>query len=497
MKKKIIFGLFSIFAFFSFTFSVYAGNVTINFSGPDSVTVNNNIEIIVRASDISGLNDGLATAQGDISFDENYLEYVKYEDVSSLSVSYGSRTKRFVALGLSGEFIANNDNLIKLTFKAKNVGTTTISVNNIVVGDTKSIIHGSNVVNKTINIVGASNNENNNNNSTSNNNTQTTTPSSSTTTKTYHKKNSSTKKNNNSVKSSDASLSKILISNAKVSPSFNKNTFEYNVEIPNDMNKLTLDYEATDKNASVKVIGNENFQNDVDNIVEIIVTASDGSTKTYTLKVKKSNNKVDNKLKKLTIKESKIDFDEDVLEYNITVDRKVKKLTINAVPKNSDTKIEIIGNKLEIGNNVVLIQLTDKNGFQTYYKINVKRDNTFKIFGISIKYIFYFIELLLLLLIIIFIIIIIKRKKRKKRKQKKQEKDDVYVVNKADLEEIRNHKPTLKSEEDNVDIYDDVVTKNELIDAIEERNPKKLKMLLMQEKANKLKQELIDDEENE
>ena len=51
MKKKIIFGLFSIFAFFSFTFSVYAGNVTINFSGPDSVTVNNNIEIIVRASD--------------------------------------------------------------------------------------------------------------------------------------------------------------------------------------------------------------------------------------------------------------------------------------------------------------------------------------------------------------------------------------------------------------------------------------------------------------
>ena len=86
---------------------------------------------------------------------------------------------------------------------------------------------------------------------------------------------------------------------------------------------------------------------------------------------------------------------------------------------------------------------------------------------------------------------------QKKRKQKKQEKDDVYVVNKADLEEIRNHKPTLKSEEDNVDIYDDVVTKNELIDAIEERNPKKLKMLLMQEKANKLKQELIDEEENE
>ena len=62
-------------------------------------------------------------------------------------------------------------------------------------------------------------------------------------------------------------------------------------------------------------------------------------------------------------------------------------------------------------------------------------------------------------------------------------------------ERLKNYKSHFKSEEENVDVYDDVVTKDELIGAIEERNTKKLKMLLAQEEANKLKEELIDEEE--
>ena len=63
------------------------------------------------------------------------------------------------------------------------------------------------------------------------------------------------------------------------------------------------------------------------------------------------------------------------------------------------------------------------------------------------------------------------------------------------MEKIRSFKSSFKSEEENVDIYDDVVTKDEIIEAIEEKNPKKLKMLLAQEEANKLKEELIQEEE--
>ena len=108
MKKRMILGILSLVSFFAFTFNVEAGNVTLGFLG----NVNNNLEIIVKASDINGLTQGMATAQGDISFDNNYLEFVKSEDVSNtLSVSYGTKTKRFVALGLSGEYIPSAENL--------------------------------------------------------------------------------------------------------------------------------------------------------------------------------------------------------------------------------------------------------------------------------------------------------------------------------------------------------------------------------------------------
>ena len=46
-------------------------------------------------------------------------------------------------------------------------------------------------------------------------------------------------------------------------------------------------------------------------------------------------------------------------------------------------------------------------------------------------------------------------------------------------------------------MYDDIVTKEEIIGAIEEKNAKKLKMLLTQEEANKLKEELKREEKED
>ena len=83
----------------------------------------------------------------------------------------------------------------------------------------------------------------------------------------------------------------------------------------------------------------------------------------------------------------------------------------------------------------------------------------------------------------------------KRKEEEEEEKKDTVKISKEVLEDIRDLKPHFKSERENVDIYDDVVTKDELIDAIEERNPKKLKMLLKQEEANRLKEELKRDEE--
>ena len=78
------------------------------------------------------------------------------------------------------------------------------------------------------------------------------------------------------------------------------------------------------------------------------------------------------------------------------------------------------------------------------------------------------------ILILIFLILIILIKRRKDDDD--EDNDNKQVVSNSDV--------------NNVDLYDDIVTKEEIIGAIEEKNAKKLKMLLTQEEANKLKEEL-------
>ena len=72
MKKKslIIIGIISIL-FTGSVLDVRAGTVNFSIQGSNTVSVNNNIELTVRAADITGFNVGLATAQGDISYDNN------------------------------------------------------------------------------------------------------------------------------------------------------------------------------------------------------------------------------------------------------------------------------------------------------------------------------------------------------------------------------------------------------------------------------------------
>ena len=73
------------------------------------------------------------------------------------------------------------------------------------------------------------------------------------------------------------------------------------------------------------------------------------------------------------------------------LEKKVKKLTIDAIAKDKNSKVEIIDNNdLDKNNSVVLIKVTDKNGFSNYYKLKIDNSGNKKImlFGIDILYIF-------------------------------------------------------------------------------------------------------------
>ena len=68
------------------------------------------------------------------------------------------------------------------------------------------------------------------------------------------------------------------IKNNKLSPEFNPDNLEYILFVSNDVKKLDFSYVANDKNASVKIVGNENFV-EGNNEVKIIVSNSDNESK--------------------------------------------------------------------------------------------------------------------------------------------------------------------------------------------------------------------------
>ena len=87
----------------------------------------------------------------------------------------------------------------------------------------------------------------------------------------------------------------------------------------------------------------------------------------------------DNSIKSLKIKNHKINFKKDILEYYIEVDGKTNKLDLSIVLNDKDAFYEVIGNdNFKVGNNKVYIVVTAADGSIKKYIINVKKNNVKK-----------------------------------------------------------------------------------------------------------------------
>lgn len=131
-----------------------------------------------------------------------------------------------------------------------------------------------NNVSKTFKYISKTSNNNQNNN---NNKNQSNTTSSNT--------NNNDKKNDTKSedeKSSNADLKSITISNGNIN--FSKDILNYNVVVDNKTNSITISVKTDNEKAKVIGAGKHSL-NVGDNKIEIIVTAEDGTKKTYTINV--------------------------------------------------------------------------------------------------------------------------------------------------------------------------------------------------------------------
>ena len=297
-------------------------------------------------------------------------------------------------------------------------------------------------------------NEQNQNTNTSSGTTNQTTTKTTTTT---------TTKTNSTSKSSNANLSDLGIKPNDFK-GFKPATTSYSVEVENNVTSVEVYAKTQDSRAKVTGTGTKNL-NEGNNALNVIVTAENGTKKTYTINVtrKVSNeNKEEEKVEEqqeekkeettvnnlMGLSELSIDgiqlspiFKSDVYEYTAKYTGEDTKLKINAKSSNEGATVEIIGNEeLVDGENLINILVTEKDGkiytYQVTIKKNLVEDNTIENQDNSSNTKIIIICILLILIIAIAIILII----RKMRNNKENEIDN--------FDEDQNEKFSIKENEE-------------------------------------------------
>lgn len=181
--------------------------------------------------------------------------------------------------------------------------------------------------------------------------------------------------------SSNTNLASLSVSGASLSPSFAAGTTTYNLgEVDYSVSKLDISYTTEDSSAKVSVSGNSLSVGK--NTVSVVVTAEDGSTKTYKINVtrKQDPNYVagsNANLKELTVNKGMISplFAADVTDYVVYLPYETVGTGFSASGSSADTKAQGVVDgtidKLVEGENRTVVVCKAEDGTEKAYAITV------------------------------------------------------------------------------------------------------------------------------
>ena len=171
-------------------------------------------------------------------------------------------------------------------------------------------------------------------------------------------------------------LKYLNVREGKLSPEFNKNVVNYETDVTNDINSLTIDYELDNVNNNVEISGNENFIVG-ENVVIIKISNSKEKEKIYKIIVNKEEESNYNlNLSSLSIDRGELipTFNENNVYYTNEVSYEVNEIKVNATLKDDRCTIKGIGTyNLNVGKNSLYVLVSDPDGKKKTYQILVTR----------------------------------------------------------------------------------------------------------------------------
>lgn len=210
-------------------------------------------------------------------------------------------------------------------------------------------------------------------------------------------------------KNTDATLKNIELSEGNIEFSNDKDTYDLTVDY--SVSSIEINGVLNDNKASVKIEGDTNLK-EGDNVIKLVVTAEDGkATKTYTLNIKRENKVLskNSKIKKLTINNYDINFNNNKKSYDLIIGNE-DNLTFNVELEDEFAKYEIVGNKKLKNKSVIKVIVTAEDKSSTVYSINIIKEKN-KTKELSIALICSIISSIIVFGLLIFIIIRLKNKK--------------------------------------------------------------------------------------
>ena len=150
----------------------------------------------------------------------------------------------------------------------------------------------------------------------------------------------------------------------------------YSVAVDYEVDKIKINSELSNaKSSYIKDFGNREVNLEVgNNEILIKIQSEKGTTNVYTLNVtrKEPTNTCD--IKELKIDGYNLDFNTEKNNYTLEIDYKLSKLNINVSLFIEESNYKIIGYEKLTNGSKITIKVTDKNGKENDYYINIIKD---------------------------------------------------------------------------------------------------------------------------
>lgn len=188
-------------------------------------------------------------------------------------------------------------------------------------------------------------------------------------------------------------LSSLTLSSGTLSPVFSDRIRNYSAVVDCNIDKIGIIAVARD-NTQLITINNRMITGGSEyilplsfgvNRITILVTMSNGTSKTYTLEVTRKV-KTPAGLAALTINQGKLSpaFSSDVTSYSAKVDNSTSGIIVNAIPDDISAKVKISGTttgnvSLSVGSNIITITVTSVDGSVKTYTLTIFRGYKTKI----------------------------------------------------------------------------------------------------------------------